>query len=183
VDDRFRDAGYTHYRRAAATYLITGPGWSGPVPAGMKQIKSATRYMVILGRTYADGAARDYKTVNALQVQYKIVPLRAYGKPYAYQAPPMNPNPDFSMTDAPQTVILGMDTSTYFNMMAKLMGGAAPPAPEDAPMLARMAKISLVPGQPFDMAQLDPAVQAALKDLPRPLCSTSKPTRSRSGKW
>jgi hypothetical protein len=95
----------------------------------------------------------------------------------------MNPNPGFSMTDAPQTVILGMDTSTYFNMMAKLMGGAAPPAPEDAPMLARMAKIGLVPGQPFDMAQLDPAVQAALKDLPRPLCSTSKPTRSRSGKW
>jgi hypothetical protein len=167
----------------AATYLITGPGWSGTVPAGMKQIKSATRYMVILGRTYADGTARDYKTVNALQAQYKIVPLRAYGKPYAYQAPPMNPNPGFSMTDAPQTVILGMDTSTYFNMMAKLMGGAAPPAPEDAPMLARMAKISLVPGQPFDMAQLDPAVQAALKDLPRPLCSTSKPTRSRSGKW
>ena len=27
------------------------------------------------------------------------------------------------------------------------MGGAAPPAPEDAPMLARMAKIGLVPGQ------------------------------------
>ncbi|HSZ90605.1 MAG TPA: DUF1254 domain-containing protein, partial [Acetobacteraceae bacterium] len=124
----------------AATYLITGPGWSGTVPAGMKQIKSATRYMVILGRTYADGTARDYKTVNALQARYKIVPLRAYGKPYAYQAPPMNPNPGFSMTDAPQTVILGMDTSTYFNMMAKLMGGAAPPAPEDAPMLARMAK-------------------------------------------
>ena len=137
------------------------------MPAGIKQIKSATRYMVILGRTYADGTARDYKTVNALQARYKIVPLRAYGKPYAYQAPPMNPNPGFSMTDAPQTVILGMDTSTYFNMMAKLMDGATPPPPEDAPMLARMAKIGLVPGQPFDMAQLDPAVQAALKDLPK----------------
>ena len=35
----------------AATYLITGPGWTGTVPRGMKQIKSATRYMVILGRT------------------------------------------------------------------------------------------------------------------------------------
>jgi hypothetical protein len=45
------------------------------------------------------------------------------------------------------------------------MGGAAPPAPEDAAMLARMAKIGLVPGQPFDMAKLDPAMQAALKDL------------------
>ncbi len=40
----------------AGTYLITGPGWSGTVPAGMTQIKSPTRYMVILGRTYADGS-------------------------------------------------------------------------------------------------------------------------------
>ena len=139
----------------AANYLITGPGWAGTVPAGMKQIKCATRYMVILGRTYADGTDQDYAAVNALQAQYKIVPLSAYGKSYTYQAPPVDPNPGFSMTDAPQTVILDMDTSTYFNMMARLMGGAAPPAPEDAPMLARMAKIGLVPGQPFDMAKLD----------------------------
>jgi hypothetical protein len=149
----------------AATYLITGPGWNGTVPNGMKQIKSATRYMVILGRTFADGTEQDYKTVNALQAQYKIVPLSAYGKPYSYKAPPVNPNPGFSMTEAPQAVILGMDTSAYFNMMAKLMGGAAPPAPEDAAMLARMAKIGLVPGQPFDMGRLDPDVRAALKDL------------------
>src|SRR5580693_955738 len=118
----------------AANYLITGPGWAGTVPAGMKQIKCATRYMVILGRTYADGTDQDYAAVNALQAQYKIVPLSAYGKSYAYQAPPVNPNPGFSMTDKPQSVILDMDTSTYFNMLAKLMGGAAPPASADAPM-------------------------------------------------
>jgi len=149
----------------AANYLITGPGWTGDVPTGMKQIKSATRYMVILGRTYADGTDQDYAAVNALQAQYKIVPLSAYGKPYAYKMPPVNPNPGISMTDKPQSVILDMDTSTYFNMMARLMGGAAPPAPEDGQMLARMAKIGLVPGQPFDMAKLDPATQAALKDI------------------
>jgi hypothetical protein len=149
----------------AATYLITGPGWNGTVPTGMKQIKSATRYMVILGRTYADGTEQDYKTVNALQAQYKIVPLSSYGKPYTYNAPPVNPNPGFSLTAPPQEVILGMDTSTYFNMMAELMGGAAPPAPQDAPILSRLAKIGLVPGQRFDMSKLDPAVQAALTDL------------------
>jgi hypothetical protein len=148
----------------AASYLITGPGWNGTVPAGLKQIKCATRYMVILGRTYASGTERDYKAVNALQAQYKIVPLSAYGKSFEYKVPPVNPNPGFSMTDAPQKVINAMDTSTYFNMMAKLMGEAAPPAAEDAPMLARIAKIGLVPGQPFDMSKLDPAVQAALKD-------------------
>jgi hypothetical protein len=148
-----------------ANYLITGPGWSGEVPVGMKQIQCATRYMVILGRTYADGTNEDYEAVNALQAQYKIVPLSAFGKVYTYQAPPVNPNPGFSMTDKPQAVILGMDTSAYFNMMTRLLGGAAPPAPEDAPMLARMAKIGLVPGQPFDLLKLEPETQAALKDL------------------
>ena len=77
----------------AANYLITGPGWKGAVPAGMKHIPIATRYMVILGRTYADGTEQDYKAVNALQAQYKITPLSAWGKPYTPVAPPVNPNP------------------------------------------------------------------------------------------
>jgi len=149
----------------AANYLITGPGWTGSVPDGMTQIKAATRYMVILGRTYADGTGKDYEAVNALQAQYKVAPLSGYGKPFTYRAPPVDPEPGFSMTDKPQAVILGMSTAAYFKMMAKLMGGAAPPAPEDAPMLARMAKIGLVPGQEFDMAKLDPATQAALKNV------------------
>ena len=152
---------------AAAKYLITGPGWNGSVPAGMKQIKAATRYIVILGRTYANGTDQDYKAVNALQAKYSIVPLSAYGKPYKYEAPPVNPNPGFSMTDSPQKVINAMDTSTYFNLMAKLMGGAAPPAPEDAPILANMAKIGIVPGQPFDMSKLPirPFQATAIKDV------------------
>jgi hypothetical protein len=150
----------------AANYLITGPGWSGTVPAGMLHIPMATRYMVILGRTYADGAEEDYKAVNDLQAQYKITPLSAWGKSYTYQAPPVNANPGFSMTENPQATILAMGTAGYFNLMAKLMGGVAPPAVEDAPILARMAKIGLVPGQPFEMAKLDPAVQAALQDIP-----------------
>jgi hypothetical protein len=149
----------------ATNYLITGPGWNGTVPKGLKQIKCATKYMVILGRTYADGTGKDYKIVNALQAQYKIVPLSAYGKHFKYEAPPVSPNPGYSMTDSPQDVINAMDTSTYFNMMTKLMGDAAPPAAEDAPMLARVAKIGLVPGQPYDPSKLDPAVQAAIKDI------------------
>ena len=53
----------------AANYLITGPGWNGTVPTGMKQIKSPTRYVVILGRTYADGTEKDYEAVDALQAK------------------------------------------------------------------------------------------------------------------
>jgi hypothetical protein len=148
----------------AADYLITGPDWSGAVPAGLKQIEVATQYMVILGRTYADGSPADYETVNALQAQYKITPLSSWGKSFTYQAPPVNPNPGYSMTDKPQDVINAMDISTYFNMMTKLMGRAAPPAKEDGPILARMATIGIEPGKPFDITKLDSATQAALKD-------------------
>lgn len=152
---------------SAANYLFTGPGWKGDVPSGMKQFPMATRYMVILGRTYADGSEQDYKTVNALQAQYKITPLSAWGKPYTPVAQPVNPNPGISMTDSPQVVILGMGTEGYFNLLAKLMGADAPPATTDGPMLASMAKIGIVPGKPFKLGKLDPAVQAALKDIPQ----------------
>lgn len=152
---------------AAGKYLITGPGWKGEVPAGLKHIPMATRYMTILGRTYADGTDKDYEAVNKLQAQYAIVPLSAYGKAYTPVAPPVDPNPGFSMTEKPQPLILGLGTAGYFNLMAKLMGNAAPPAAADAPILARMARIGIVPGQPFDMSKLDPAVQTALGDLPK----------------
>ena len=165
----------------ARNYLITGPGWSGKVPKGMKQISVATRYLVILGRTYADGSERDYKAVNALQAQYKLTPLSSWGKKYVYKAPPVDPNPGFSMTEKPQPAIVALGTDGYFNLMAKLMGGAAPPAPEDAPILARMAKIGIVPGQPFDSSELDEDVRDALKDLPKLALAAIEAERSSLG--
>ncbi|HKY62401.1 MAG TPA: DUF1254 domain-containing protein [bacterium] len=148
-------------------YLLTGPAWKGQVPAGMKQIPFPTRYVVILGRTYANGTEKDYAEVNKLQSEYKLTPLSAWGKPYTYVAPPVDPNPGFSMTDKPQTVILAMSTEEYFNRMAKLMAEDAPPAKEDAPIVGKMAKIGLVPGQPFQLSKLSPEIQAALKGLPQ----------------
>jgi hypothetical protein len=164
-----------------ANFLITGPGWSGQVPAGMSEIKSPTRYMLILGRTYANGTDADYAAVNALQEQYKLVPLPSFGKSFTFQAPPVDPNPGFSMTDKPQSVILGMSADDYFNRLARLMGTVAPPAPEDAPMLARMARIGIVPGQPFDAAKLGPPARDSLRDLPQRALAVIGAGRSRMG--
>ncbi|MCY1227791.1 hypothetical protein D9M72_400790 [compost metagenome] len=151
---------------AAANYLLTGPDWKGEVPEGMKQIKSATRKMLILGRTYADGTEKDYEAVNALQAQLKLTPLSAWGKPYTPKVPAVDPNPGFSMTDKPQKVILGMSTEVYFNKLASLMCEEAPPAAEDAAILARMARLGIEPCKPFKLDKLDPALQAKLSDLP-----------------
>lgn len=151
----------------AGNFLLTGPGWKGTVPEDMTHIPVATRYMVILGRTYADGTEADYQAANALQAQYKITPLSAWGKPFTPEAPPVDANPGISMTDPPQTVILAMSTEGYFNWLSKRMCADSPAYAADAPALAKYAEIGFEPCKPFEMSKLDPAVQAALKDLPK----------------
>lgn len=154
--------------QGAHTFLLSGSGWDGDVPEGVTQVKIPTRYALILGRTYADGTEADYEAVNALQAQYDLRPLSAYGKSdYAFTVPPVDPNPGFSMTDKPQEVILGFGTEGYFNRMAKLMCDIAPPAKEDAPILAEIAKIGIEPCKEFDLAGLGSDIEAALKDLPQ----------------
>ena len=148
----------------AQKYLITGPGWSGTVPGGLTQYKSATNLVWILGRTYCTGTTQDYAEVHAIQDQYKLVPLSSYGKPYTPPAGMVDPSIDMKTPVRDQ--VNNMDLNAYFNRLASLMKDN-PPTAEDAPMVARMAKIGLVPGQPFDSSKLDPAVFTALQSVPK----------------
>lgn len=145
---------------AARTILITGPGWTGSVPAGMKHVESPTGYMLILGRVYSDGSAADLAQVHSLQKAFKLVPLSSYGK--TYTPPQGQTGGPYQPSQKVRDIIDAMSTSQYFKFMATAMKANPPVLPEDAPMVAQMAKIGLVAGQPFDMSKLDPAVQAAL---------------------
>jgi hypothetical protein len=156
----------------AGNFLLTGPDWKGEVPKGMTHYRFGSRYMLILGRTYADGSEADYQAVNALQEQYKITPLSAWGKPYTPVAPAVDANPGISMTDKPQAVILAMGTEGYFNWMSQRMCKDAPAYAADAQALERFARIGFVPCKPFELAKLSPAVQDALKDLPQKALDT-----------
>lgn len=58
----------------AGDYLITGPGWNGQVPSGMKQISSPNHSVFVIGRilVYSDS---DLPAAYALARQIQIVPL------------------------------------------------------------------------------------------------------------
>lgn len=149
------------------SFLLTGPGWTGTVPEGMTQVKVPTRYMLMLGRTYANGTDADYAAVNALQAKYDIRPLSEVGKA-GWTAPiPPVVDPGFSMTDKPQQVILDFGTEGYFKRLATLMCHDAPPAPEDAALLAEIAKIGIEPCKDFELSALGPDIAKALADLPQ----------------
>jgi hypothetical protein len=148
----------------AQKYLISGPGWTGTVPDCVTQYKSPTNMVWIITRTYCSGTPQDYAAVHAIQDQYKLVPLSSYGKPYT--APAGTVDPSIDMKTPVRDQVNNMDVNAYFNLLATLMKDN-PPTADDAPMVARMAKIGLVPGQPFDSSKLDPAVVTALQAVPK----------------
>lgn len=58
----------------AGSYLVTGPGWHGSVPQGMRQISSPKNSVLVLGRilVYSDS---DLPTAYRLAKQIRLVPL------------------------------------------------------------------------------------------------------------
>jgi hypothetical protein len=134
------------------SYAITGPGWKGTLPAGVKEYKSPTSLVWLLGRIYCTGTPEDYKAVHALQDQVKLVPLSSYGKDFT--PPPGKVDPAIDMKTAVRDQVNRMDAVAYFTLLAQLMK-RNPPAAADAPALKQFARIGLVPGQDFDASKLN----------------------------
>ncbi len=149
--DVFQAPGKRTTGTGAQTYAITGPGWKGALPSGVKEYKSPTSLVWILGRIYCTGTPEDYAAVHAAQDACKLVPLSSYGKPYTPPAGEVARSID--MKTAVRDQVNGLDTIAYFTLLARLMK-ANPPAAADAPALARFARIGLVAGQEFDPSRL-----------------------------
>ncbi len=147
-------------------YLVTGPTFSGAIPAGLTEIKSPTSILWILGRTYSNGTPHDYLEVHALQNKYKLTPLSAYGKRAKYTPPAGQVDPAIDMTTPPREQVNAMSGPAFFTTFASLLNDN-PPAPADKPMVDKLAKLGIVPGQPFDFSKLDPKVAAAMKRVPK----------------
>jgi hypothetical protein len=142
----------------AQTYAITGPNWKGTLPAGVKELKSPTNLVWILGRTYCTGTPEDYTACHAVMDKYRLAPLSAYGKEYTPPVGKVDPAIDTKTPVREQ--VHKLDAVAYFTLLAKLMKDN-PPAAEDGPMLEKLAKIGLTPGQDFDASKL-PAESAKL---------------------
>ena len=146
----------------AGDYAITGPQWTGALPAGVKQIKSGTNMVWLVGRTYSSGTAQDYDAVHAMQDQYTLVPLALFGKPRtAPEKGIIDPNID--MTTPPRDQIDKLDAATFFKRLALLMK-SNPPTPQDAAMVASLARLG-VAGD-FDFAKLPAPVAQGLSRVP-----------------
>ncbi len=145
-------------------YAITGPSWKGTLPQGIKELKSPTGMVWIIGRTYCMGTPEDYKAVHDIQDHYSLVPLSSYGKPYTPPVGMVDPNIDMKTPVRQQ--VNHMDAKTFFNRLTKLMVNN-PPSVLDEPMIERMAKIGIIPGKELDFTKLDPRIAKSLEIAPK----------------
>jgi hypothetical protein len=146
---------------AAANFLIVGPGWKGNPPSDMREIfRSPTRFVWVNGQMQANGP-QDYDVVNALQKQYKLTPLSAWGQPYT---PPVEVAvlPGIDTNTQPLAKVQKMDAQTFFGRLARLMKDN-PAAYEDGPMLPKLRTIGIEPGKDFDISKLDPDTAKGLE--------------------
>ena len=154
---------------AGGRFLLVAPGWQGEAPAGLTVLRSPTRLVWLIGRTQTNGVA-DYPTAHRLQDGLSLAAWA--GRPAASTASaagsasasssavatsqsagwaPSSPRPA-----PPIEQMRAMSTHQFFVRLTQLMVDN-PPSAADGPMLVKLARIGLVPGQAPQWSGLDRA--------------------------
>jgi hypothetical protein len=161
--DVFASPGWRTTGTQAGQFLVTPPGWTGTVPAGLNHLPAPTPFVWVIGRTKTDGAA-DYAAVHKIQAGYTVTPLSRLGK--SAEPVSVNIDPAVDMKTPPKIQVDSMSAADYFAYAAELLK-VHPAHISDQPILAQMKRIGIEPGKSFDIKALDPEIQAALQTVPK----------------
>jgi hypothetical protein len=136
----------------AGRYLVVGPRWKGETPAGIQKVfRSTTDFSLLIFRTQLLNPD-DMGNVIKVQSGYQNQPLSAFLKqPAPAAAPAINwpiINKDLAKTN-------------FFDYLSFALQ-FAPPVPEEQAIRAKLARIGIRPGQPFNLKALPPAAQEAI---------------------
>jgi hypothetical protein len=125
-------------------YMVSGPGWSGTTPAGIKKVfSSETQFSLAVIRTQLFNA-NDMENVKKIQAGYKAQTLSAFTH---QPPPPTQPLPDFpKFTDD----AFKLDFPKYLNFLLQF----CPTPPEETALRTKFATVGIEAGKPFDLAKL-----------------------------
>jgi hypothetical protein len=135
-----------------SVYLLVGPNWQDTVPPHMTLLRSPTDIVWLIGRTQTNGVA-DFETVHRIQDGLQLQAFKPKdnsaqtfnGEKKSIASPPGLP---------PVAQIKALSTAVFFERLFQLMVDN-PPAPEDAPLLKRLALEGLEPGQAVKLSTLN----------------------------
>jgi len=162
--DVFAAPGWRTTGTGTGHWAITPPGWAGDLPDGIGQIPAPTPVVWIIGRTQTNGPA-DYAAVNAVQDGFTVRPLSSWGAGEPPPRPPLVVDPSIDMQTEPLHQVNNLGMVEFLTMAAELLA-IHPPHATDWSQLARLARIGIEAGQPFDPTALSPEELAALETVP-----------------
>ncbi|HEV2988871.1 MAG TPA: DUF1254 domain-containing protein [Candidatus Angelobacter sp.] len=147
-------------------FAIVGPGWRGNLPSGVERMDCPTNTAWLLGRTQTNGTS-DYDFVHKIQSGFKLMPLSQYmGAQTAEPATPLTTK----LAEARQASVIpppvqaaGMSAAEFFTMFAGILK-ANPPHHGDEGVIAELAKIGIIAGQPFQPEKLGSENVQAIND-------------------
>jgi hypothetical protein len=144
----------------AGHFALTGPGWTGELPAGVTPIRVPTPYAWCIGRTQTNGP-KDYEAVHVFQDGRGLCLLSDWGgtpRPAEHA-----PDAGVDTTIAPVDQVNEMSAEEYFAYAARLMK-LHPPHSSDGSIALRMRRLGLEPGAAFDADALDADTRAVLAE-------------------
>jgi hypothetical protein len=139
----------------AGNYVVTGPGFHGRLPPGVKRIRSDYRRVWLVGRTLVNGPS-DLPAVHKVQNGYKLIPLKDYER-FGLSWTPPRPRKIITTHTNP-VVPTGI---AYFNALGDALAQNPPPA-RDAALLRELATVGIGPGKRPSHENLSPDVIAGL---------------------
>jgi hypothetical protein len=145
-------------------FALCGPNFKGTLPAGLTEVRIDTSLAGLGGRTYTAGPA-DLTVVRKIQDQYTLIPLSQWkGKGTKYTPPaevPVKGTVDLKTPLGDQ--VFGMTAEAFFSRLNELLVNN-PARPDDAPAMARIARLGIAPGGTFSVSGFSPEVRKAIDE-------------------
>ena len=138
------------------SFLVAGPGWNGPVPAGVSRVFRCETQLGLAGyRTQLFGP-HDLDAVRRIQAGYRVQPLSAFlGQAAPSGAPPI----DFVPPLTPRQQRESLDVFRILNFVLRF----CPTHPSEVALMADFARIGIGAGRDFDPNALPPDTRAAFE--------------------
>jgi hypothetical protein len=145
--DVFANPGKRTTGTGTQSFAVVGPGYADDLPDADGVIRAPTPWVWVIGRTQTNGPD-DYAAVHAVQDGYTITPL--HERTYSFDS-------SEDTTTEPLRLVNGMGALEFFSYAGDALVDN-PPHASDFSILARIARLGIVPGERFDPSGLDAGV-------------------------
>ncbi len=141
-------------------YAVVPPGWTAALPPAMQRIDAPTSHVWLQGLLQPGAAAE----TQVLQDGFILTPLQDWNR--GAQSMQVKSDPALDPATPVARQLATMPADVFFAYGAELLR-KNPAHATDQPMLARLRRLGIAPGQQFALSRQDNTVQQALRRAAR----------------